>query len=131
MTKNMKNIGLIAGAIVLSLGLVAAVYMFVKQQPQTEPNPPASQGQVTLTGTLTCLPKKGDGPHTMECAYGLLSAGKYYGLDMSQIDSDLFNYTFDDQLKVSGELVEPEDGTTYAIEGTVTVDSIDLVSGAS
>lgn len=35
----------------------------------------------TKTGVITCLPHKGDGPHTMECAFGLKADdGKHYGL---------------------------------------------------
>ncbi|HVV39324.1 MAG TPA: hypothetical protein VHD31_03310 [Candidatus Paceibacterota bacterium] len=43
----------------------------------------------SITGTIACLPHKGDGPHTMECAIGLKTdSGQYYALTTFNYPSD-------------------------------------------
>jgi hypothetical protein len=78
----------------------------------------------TLTGTIACLPHKGDGPHTMECAIGLKTeAGQYYALTM-------FNYPeqaeVGEQVRVVGVTVTTDElHTSYDIVGTFQVASVE------
>ena len=48
------------------------------------------EAEITINGEIACLPKKGNGPQTMECAIGLLADdGSYYSLiNMSKVDPD-------------------------------------------
>lgn len=85
---------------------------------------------ITINGEITCLPKKGNGPHTMECAIGLLADdGKYYSLiNLSEVDPD---YKFSEgglRVTVHGTLT-PEsktgpDGNRYNTDGSINVKNI-------
>jgi hypothetical protein len=97
-----------------------------------EDNKPKDMGDAaTFEGEYECLPKSGPGPHTMECAFGLLADdGKHYGLDMTEIyDSpDLapgFSYQIGDRLRVSGTL-QGEPVTGHESSGTFKVQSVEL-----
>ncbi|HVU80301.1 MAG TPA: hypothetical protein VHD37_02975 [Candidatus Paceibacterota bacterium] len=82
---------------------------------------PASE---TLEGTVACLPHKGDGPHTMECAIGLKTdAGQYYALTMFDYPSsaDVGN-----RVRLTGVTVTTDElHTSYDIVGTFQVASVE------
>lgn len=89
--------------------------------------PPAS-----LTGTYSCLPHRGSGPHTMECAFGIrLDDGVHYALDFSAYSS-LTGMTIatGERIRVEGELTplsmipEGERIRIYDIQGVMRVSSI-------
>ncbi|MBC7836938.1 hypothetical protein H7X87_04150 [Acetobacteraceae bacterium] len=89
-------------------------------------NEPASgaNAQANITGTITCLPHKGDGPHTMECAIGLKADdGYYYGLtNMNYPDmADVQDY-----VRVRGTLTKPGE-TNYDIVGSIAVTSLEKI----
>lgn len=90
---------------------------------QTPTNPSTPGTPTTLTGTIVCLPHKGDGPSTMECAFGLkASNGKYYALrNLWEINPLLT--TTDIQVRVVGTLHAPETGEKYDIVGSIDVTS--------
>lgn len=80
--------------------------------------------QVTVTGTVVCLPKKGPGPHTLECAYGLRAEnGQHYGL--SNLFTGQWPWPLDtgDRARITGTLRAPEANTSYDIVGTIEVES--------
>lgn len=81
-------------------------------------NKPSGQ---TITGKLVCLPKKGDGPHTMECAYGVqASDGKYYALK----NSNTTDLPTNQEVRVSGTVTPASGDEIYDISGTIDVHSI-------
>jgi polyisoprenoid-binding protein YceI len=72
---------------------------------------------VTIKGESTCLPHKGDGPHTMECAQGIkTTSGAYYGIDgvVNRNDND-------NSIEVTGTLQPAAVDTTYETAGTIKV----------
>lgn len=99
---------------------------FVENLKQAPPVP----GQITISGEIACLPKKGTGPQTMECAIGLKDQeGRYYGLkNLSQIDPDYKFSAGGKQVEVSGILNTEQstgpDGNKYDTVGTIEVSSI-------
>lgn len=77
---------------------------------------------VTFSGTIVCLPKKGPGPHTMECAYGLeADHGNYYGLKNLFTEPGPWIFDVTDRIEVTGVLEEPEADTSYDIAGVIDV----------
>jgi len=77
---------------------------------------------VTKTGTLGCLQPKGDGPHTMECAFGLTADdGRVYALRAD--DPTIFSGvgTNDQKIEVTGTLAAPEQTSKFDTAGTVRV----------
>lgn len=97
-------------SIVLLLGLGFFV-AFADSHPDIK----AKQGFVSIEGTTTCLPKKGDGPHTMECAIGLKAVnGNYYSFETEGYPDT------NQKVTVSGKLTPAEPNTTYDIVGVIT-----------
>jgi len=77
---------------------------------------------VTITGNPVCLPHKGNGPHTLECAIGLKGDdGRYYAL--VNVPDNLVFSDFSSRVKVQGILTEPSSSNQYDISGSLTVSS--------
>lgn len=128
--------------IITSLILLAALFNgadLATGDPVGEPCP--RQGgtpvvsKVTMTGEIACLPKKGPGPHTMECAIGLKGAdGRYYAL------KNLFEHDPEHKLsgggarvEVSGSILGPEEmegpaASMYDIAGVIVITAIRVLS---
>ena len=99
---------------------IAIVYLGIAQRLHA---PTTTEGTVTITGSLGCLPHKGSGPHTMECAYGLKADdGSWYGLSLS--DGNIHEYTSKEQVIVTGIVTPAPSSETYDIIGTIAVDTI-------
>ena len=82
---------------------------------------------VTLEGKVTCLPHKTGETSTLECAVGLLSDEKYYGLS-STYDTELSEAAGSDRtVKVSGKL-EPQTSDTYTMAGVIAVSDFEFVN---
>lgn len=82
----------------------------------SEPLKPGEYG-----GKIVCLPKKGDGPHTLECAMGLQADdGKFYALKNAQLGS----ISTDAKVAVKGKLAAPSPTSTYDIAGEIAVEEI-------
>jgi|SRR3989344_4948296 len=87
-------------------------------------------GPITVSGEITCLPKKGSGVQTLECAIGLKGEdGNYYALK-NLFDHDP-SYKFSAtglQVEVVGTLSVEEifgpDGNKYDIAGAIAITSI-------
>jgi hypothetical protein len=121
---------ILIAAIVIIVG--AGAY-FVLNPQKSPPLPPITNlppGPITVSGEITCLPKVGPGPHTMECAMGLKGTdGRHYGLrNLFKIDPE-HKFSRDGlKIEVSGMLLQEEmkgpDGNKYDIVGIIDVISI-------
>ncbi|MBI2474161.1 MAG: hypothetical protein HYV68_00500 [Candidatus Taylorbacteria bacterium] len=93
---------------------------------------PSEPGSINVMGEIACLPKKGTGLQTMECAMGLKgNDAKYYALkNLFAIDPE---YKFSQtglRVKVFGTLLPPE-GNSYDVAGAIDVKTIEEVGSAS
>lgn len=107
--------GLVAGLILGAAGM--AMYNDSKSKAPAGP----TTNQVSLEGTLVCLPHKNtDGPQTLECASGLrTNKDKYYALKGS-VDG----IGSGKAVVVEGTL-EANETDKYKSEGTVVISSIE------
>lgn len=86
----------------------------------------------SVEGTSTCLPKKGDGPQTMECASGIATDdGTYYALDLEPL-SEEETVIPEGRVRVEGTFVPVEHLSAefwqqYDIEGIIRVTAISEV----
>ncbi|HYF12817.1 MAG TPA: hypothetical protein VD928_00765 [Candidatus Paceibacterota bacterium] len=96
-------------------------------EPGTSPEPTQPMGSdIMVRGTIVCLPHRGDGPHTMECAIGLKADdGKHYALK---------NFSYPDQgdvqerIQVTGKLLTSgEFHQRYDIVGTLEVTKVQKI----
>ena len=120
---------ILAGVLVLLVGGFFVLNNYIYQEKQGDPIPPQS-GPITIKGEITCLPKKGSGPQTMECAIGLKGEdGNHYALkNLFEHDP---NYTFSTtgmQVEVVGtftpEEVSGPGNSTYDVVGSISITSI-------
>ncbi len=128
MSSSTHRFALIAIAVTLiAAGLV--VFASARKAPDAAQNIPDALSEVTLTGETTCLPKKGDGPHTMECAIGLKADdGKHYAMDLSAISTIEGFWDTGKHITIEGTLVpvvmlSTDHWQTYDIEGVIRVRS--------
>ncbi|MDP2926780.1 MAG: hypothetical protein Q8N65_01430 [bacterium] len=87
-------------------------------------------GPITVSGEITCLPKKGSGAQTMECALGLKELdGRHYGLkNLFKLDPEYKFSVGGLRVEVSGtfnpEEMKGPDGNKYDVVGVIDVTSI-------
>lgn len=115
MNKKTKSIiELLGAALALSVLLSALnAYLYGKKQEE-------APEQVTLSGIVVCLPHKGPGPHTKECAIGLMTPdGTHYGLDFSGTADTAVSVA--DRASFTGYLTPPPSDGKYDIAGTLGV----------
>lgn len=132
--------GFSIGSLVIVIALVlvgaAGVYFYAVAPsdgsgipPPTVPPPAPTPGPITLAGEITCLPHRGDGQTTLECAYGLRGDdGSYYGL--GGIDQQRFvsgEIAVGKRVQVSGDIAPPTASERYNIAGAITVRSISVL----
>ena len=134
-------ISLILVALVLSI-IVAYTSMLPKKSivpavaapstTDTATEPYLGPYQVTMQGTITCLPHRGTGPSTLECAYGLKTPnGDYYGLDAGALaPNTVTTYNVGTPVILQGTLVMNSDmpqaaWSQYDIKGVIALTSID------
>lgn len=126
---NKKILWIIAAMIIL---ISAGTYLAFasNQQKLSPPQTPPSSEPITVSGEITCLPKKGPGPHTMECAIGIKGDdGKYYGLkNLFEHDKEYKFYSTGMRVEVSGTLNYEEmlgpGGGPYDVAGVIEITSI-------
>ena len=112
----MKKITLYGIVIIVIVG----IYLAVAQRLHA---PTTTSGAVSIAGSLGCLPHKGSGPQTLECAYGLKTDdGAWYALSLP--DGNLYEYTSKERLMITGTLTPADTDETYDIVGTIAVDTI-------
>lgn len=113
----------------ISIGIIVAVLLvcilaLVSPWKANAPENGGKETSQTLTGKVVCLPKPGDGPHTLECALGLqASNGKYYALK----NNPQGNLPVNQQIRVTGKVIPPSSNETYDIVGTVDVESLENI----
>ena len=118
---NKRNLILIFGTFVIVIGAL----IFIANARKPDPNltlPAPNAKTATYEGTLACLPPRGDGPHTDECAIGLKTKdGKYYAVDTSATpDTQAFQQPTGTSLKVTGHLTNNASFSgKYNIAGTI------------
>ena len=132
------SIGSLVIIIALVLAGAAGVYFYAVAPSDGSRTPPASSpaptpGPITLSGEITCLPHRGDGPTTLECAFGLRGDdGKYYGLrGIAQERFVSGEIDVGKRVRVSGTLVLPETNERYDIVGRIDVSDINVQENAS
>jgi hypothetical protein len=108
-------------------GSLALLLATLKSGEPAVPETPAPQmGRVSIEGTIVCLPKKGPGPHTLECAYGLqATSGEHYGL-RNLFEGD-WPWPLDtgERARIEGWVEAPEANTSYDIVGIIDVDTFE------
>src|SRR5882672_5437023 len=110
-------IGLVV-AVVIIVG-VALAFLLKGDTPKD-----STAGPQTFTGAIECLPKPGNGPHTLECALGLkASNSKHYALKNNP-KSDLPVGT---KVKISGTTTPPTTNEIYDISGTIDVKTVQTI----
>ncbi len=117
----MNNKILIVVGLVVLVGVGA--YAYQTQNPWGTPATVVQAGEVKMTGTIVCLPEKGNGPRSAVCAYGLQTEdGKYYSLMHLWDVAPNLNLT---QVKaeIVGVLSTPTAGEKYDITGVIEVHS--------
>lgn len=136
--RNLTRRQTIIAAAVILLAMILGLGIILSQQggllQPGSPTPTITPGDITVEGTIVCLPHKNtDGPQTLECAFGLRSdAGDYYGLrNLNQdqlIDGTLSVST---RVRVSGKVAAPDESETYGVVGNIDVESIEVISSSA
>jgi len=95
----------------------------VGQQPQAQPE------RVSVVGYWECLPKKGDGPHTMECAFGIAidQSDGHYAINTALMSTYPVDYSTGTKVRVSGTLHPAEPNTSYDIDGIIWATTIEKI----
>ena len=124
-------IGITIVTLFAATAIAYALFPSTNTQPdQDTPIPQVPEGPITAQGTITCIPKRGTGPQTMECALGLKSSdGTYYGLrHLSDHDEQFALVSPEITVEVTGTLV-PEimygpDGNQYDTIGIIEITTL-------
>lgn len=78
--------------------------------------------RMTLSGIVVCLPPKGPGPHTKECAIGLMTEDrKHYQLDTALMSQEAPMLSVSDRITASGIVTPPSEDVKYDIAGTFSI----------
>ena len=118
--------------------LLLAFYIFGLRNGMNDPftNPDTQEAQsssqpdrATVTGTTGCLPKKGPGPHTMECAIGIQEdgTGDWYALNLMVLQTEAgMGLDTGEHIRVEGQLIDPvtldtDQWDSYDIVGVIIV----------
>lgn len=122
------GIGSFIIVIALVLAGAAGVYFYAGAPSDGSGTPPptATPGPITIIGEITCLPHRGDGPTTLECAFGLAGDdGKNYGLrDIPQERFVSGEINVGKRVRVIGTVRPPEANERYDIAGIIAVTDI-------
>ncbi len=126
----MKNL-IIALLVLIALGVGAAWALQHSMRHPASPGIPSEMmlSTTTVTGQSACLPQKGNGPSTMECAFGMKADdGTYYALDWSGTGASAFGLPMGRSYSVTGLFVPAEalndaHWQTYDIAGVIKVAS--------
>lgn len=106
-------------AILMSLMVGLAIFVYVADRVGVTQYSAADKSEtssVVVTGEVACLPHRGDGPHTDECAIGLKdSDGYFYALKNTTIIET------GKKIEVAGVLTPATGRETYDIAGTIDV----------
>jgi hypothetical protein len=135
-----KNIVIGVGSLVLLGAMVIAGYFFnsdLLMNKNTENIDPTPKN-MTLSGTYACLPHiNSDGPHTMECAFGIRSVdGKYYAVNFGAGSDSMSQFQSGSYVTLEGFFVPKQALSTdtwnkYNMEGIFTVTSKPTTSNSN
>ena len=114
---------LIIGTIIALIIIVVLALTAPWKANAPDPHDEGSNGTQTLKGTVACLPKPGDGPHTLECSLGLKVQEKYYALKNNP-QQDL---PVNQRVKVTGKITPPGPDEIYDIVGTMNVETLENI----
>jgi hypothetical protein len=115
--------------------LADSILTTVRFRPDT-PSTDVRVSPVTLDGEYTCLPHRGSGPHTMECAFGMKAANTtdtYYALDTQFLNADtLMKIETGTRIRVVGtltpiEMLSSDRWKSYDIKGIMSATSLVVV----
>jgi hypothetical protein len=84
-------------------------------------------GEITIKGTMVCLPHKNtEGPQTLECAFGLKDGkGNYYGLRDSDPEyKNVSGLPMNQEVTIKGEFTPREDNIYQSI-GVITIEDVE------
>jgi hypothetical protein len=88
--------------------------------------------RTTIVGVWECLPHKGDGPHTLECAFGLKEdgTGKHYAVSTELMSTYPVDYPTGAHVRVAGIMVpknqlNSDAWDTYDIVGIIGATTIE------
>jgi hypothetical protein len=132
---NKKLIIIIVAAVIVGAALLTS-FLVDKPTPdtsgtsksQTESQKETEGKIVTRTGTFGCLVPSGDGPHTLECALGLiLQDGMQYALD-AENETTLGQLPTNQAVKITGSFSKQSlQPSKYKTAGTITVTSVEIL----
>lgn len=122
--------------VAIGIALVAGFYAFnayIYAEKQADPGDVVSY-RATLEGEVVCLPHVGDGPTTLECAYGLRTdVGEYYALDLALMSQEGAMPETGERISANGvvtpvEMLSSDHWRKYDIEGIFSVtDSLETL----
>ncbi len=85
--------------------------------------------RVSVVGYWECLPKKGDGPHTAECAFGIAldQSDGHLAINTALMSTYPVDYPTGTKLRVSGVIHPAESTTSYDIDGVLWATTIEKI----
>lgn len=130
----MRNNTIVALVVlVIVIALITWFTPFGDKQPTGVESPAPTEtplyATTTVTGVFVCLPHRGNGPSTMECAFGIKGDdGSYYALDWSDTSVSAFDLPMNTEYSVSGmytpiEALSGNHWQIYDIKGVIRVSS--------
>jgi hypothetical protein len=118
MKKNKKLIITLSGLVALALGLLV-LNASMKDAAMDADDKTVS---VTLSGIVVCLPHKESGPHTKECAIGLMTPDrKHYALDLSRVTMMEGGLQVSDRMTANGVVLASDENEKYDVVGTFSI----------
>lgn len=118
-----KVLAVILAALLAGIFIYAIVSVAVTR---TGSKPPVSGQQITVEGEYVCLPKPGDGPQTLECAFGIKTADNlYYAVEFADADNAVSEPRIGTKVRIIG-IFEPQE-SIYISEGIIEVTSFEAL----
>lgn len=111
----------------VSLLLLAGLVYSFAQRPQAPQAVDPTPQPMVLSGVFECLPHRGDGPTTMECAFGVRADdGRYYAVNFGASAGAMERFMAGERMQAEGFFVPQEALSTdqwakYDIRGIFTV----------
>lgn len=83
--------------------------------------------RISVVGYWECLPKKGPGPHTMECAFGIAldQSDGHLAINTALMSTYPVDYPTGQKVRVSGVIHPAEANTSYDIDGVLWATTIE------
>jgi len=121
-----QTIAIVAVGVAALLALFFAFNAYIYSEKQGD-DLPVEPYRATLSGTRVCLPHKGEGPHTKECALGMKTdVGEHYVLDFSRMSQVPLEIESGARFTASGvitpiENLSTDQWMTYDVAGVFSV----------